>query len=84
MRMGIATREKRAVEKEWAGCVYCAARGERESNSRGGVHEQHSTHLATWNSLTSTRTVKNYFNLRINLFISADISQGSITPAEIY
>ena len=29
MRMGIATREKRAIEKEWAGCVYCAARGER-------------------------------------------------------
>tara|TARA_B110000902_G_scaffold153816_1_gene176690 strand:+ start:237 stop:449 length:213 start_codon:yes stop_codon:yes gene_type:complete len=30
MRMGIATREKRAVEREWAGCVYCAAGGERK------------------------------------------------------
>ena len=29
-RMGIETREKRAVEREWAGCVYCAAGGERK------------------------------------------------------
>ena len=30
-RMGIATREKRAVEREWAGCVQV---GERESEQR--------------------------------------------------
>ena len=33
-RMDIETREKRAVEREWAGCVYCTTGGEKVN--RGG------------------------------------------------
>ena len=42
-RMDIETREKRAVEREWAGCVYCTAGGEKV-NRGGGLCNRLTSH----------------------------------------
>ena len=43
-RMDIETREKRAVEREWAGCVYCTTGGEKVNRGGGLCNNRLGSH----------------------------------------